>query len=60
MVCVAGRLMDAELAAFDKVLSTPQRPLLAILGGATITDKIQLIAVRSDLGVEGQTGFCSD
>ena len=41
--------MDAELAAFDKVLSTPVRPLLAILGGAKITDKIKLIEVRNDL-----------
>jgi 3-phosphoglycerate kinase len=50
-VCVAGRLMDAELAAFDKVLSTPRRPLLAILGGAKITDKIKLIEVCSRLAV---------
>ena len=45
MVCAAGLLMDAELAAFDKVLSAPRRPLLAILGGAKITDKIKLIEV---------------
>ena len=49
MVCAAGLLMDAELAAFDKVLSAPVRPLLAILGGAKITDKIKLIEVRSTL-----------
>ena len=49
MVCAAGLLMDAELAAFDKVLSAPVRPLLAILGGAKITDKIKLIEVRSNL-----------
>lgn len=46
MVCAAGSLMAAELEAFDKVLSTPRRPLLAILGGAKITDKIKLIEVR--------------
>src|SRR3954468_23103993 len=39
----AGFLMQAELEAFGKVLETPQRPLLAILGGAKIADKIPLI-----------------
>jgi phosphoglycerate kinase len=39
----AGFLMEAELNAFSKVLETPQRPLLAILGGAKIADKIPLI-----------------
>src|SRR3954469_3130059 len=39
----AGFLMQAELEAFGKVLETPQRPVLAILGGAKIADKIPLI-----------------
>ncbi|HMW55160.1 MAG: phosphoglycerate kinase [Candidatus Accumulibacter phosphatis] len=39
----AGYLMNKELAAFSAVLETPQRPLLAILGGAKVADKIQLI-----------------
>ena len=39
----AGFLMEAELNAFGKVLESPQRPLLAILGGAKIADKIPLI-----------------
>jgi phosphoglycerate kinase len=39
----AGFLMEAELKAFSKVLETPDRPLLAILGGAKIADKIPLI-----------------
>lgn len=39
----AGFLMEAELKAFAKVLDTPDRPLLAILGGAKIADKIPLI-----------------
>jgi len=39
----AGFLMAAELKAFDKVLNNPERPLLAILGGAKIADKIPLI-----------------
>lgn len=40
---VAGFLMEAELKAFAAVLDNPQRPLLAILGGAKIADKIPLI-----------------
>ena len=40
---VAGFLVEKELSAFAAVLEHPQRPLLAILGGAKITDKIPLI-----------------
>ena len=39
----AGFLMEAELVAFAKVVDNPARPLLAILGGAKIADKIPLI-----------------
>jgi phosphoglycerate kinase len=39
----AGFLMEAELKAFAQVLESPKRPLLAILGGAKIADKIPLI-----------------
>jgi phosphoglycerate kinase len=39
----AGFLMEAELNAFSAVLDHPKRPLLAILGGAKIADKIPLI-----------------
>ena len=40
---VAGFLMEAELKAFTIVLNNPKRPMLAILGGAKIADKIPLI-----------------
>ena len=40
---VAGFLMQKELEAFAAVLDNPKRPLLAILGGAKIADKIPLI-----------------
>jgi len=40
---VAGFLVEKELAAFAAVLDNPRRPLLAILGGAKIADKIPLI-----------------
>ena len=42
-VKVAGFLMEAELNAFSAVIEHPKRPLLAILGGAKIADKIPLI-----------------
>jgi len=40
---VAGFLVEKELEAFGKVIDNPERPLLAILGGAKIADKIPLI-----------------
>lgn len=39
----SGFLMKKELEYFAKVLESPERPFLAILGGAKVTDKIQLI-----------------
>ncbi len=42
-VKAAGFLMQKELEAFAAVLDNPARPLLAILGGAKIADKIPLI-----------------
>jgi len=35
--------MDKELSYFAKALDKPERPFLAILGGARVQDKIQLI-----------------
>eukprot|EP01129_Flabellula_baltica_P001807 TRINITY_DN11717_c0_g1_i1.p1 TRINITY_DN11717_c0_g1~~TRINITY_DN11717_c0_g1_i1.p1 ORF type:complete len:431 (-),score=122.48 TRINITY_DN11717_c0_g1_i1:33-1280(-) len=39
----SGFLMKKELDAFASVLENPQKPFLAILGGAKVSDKIQLI-----------------
>jgi len=39
----AGFLMKKELEYFAKALEKPQKPFLAILGGAKVSDKIQLI-----------------
>ncbi len=39
----AGFLLQKELDYFGKALSDPKRPFLAILGGAKVADKIQLI-----------------
>merc|ERR1712032_443660 len=38
-----GFLVQKELEAFSKVLDQPTKPVLAILGGAKVSDKIQLI-----------------
>jgi phosphoglycerate kinase len=42
-VRAAGFLLKKELDYFGKALDNPQRPFLAILGGAKVADKIQLI-----------------
>lgn len=39
----AGRLMQAELEALDKALHTPERPVVAIVGGAKVSTKIELL-----------------
>lgn len=39
----SGFLVKKELEYFAKALENPQRPFLAILGGAKVSDKIQLI-----------------
>lgn len=39
----AGFLLSKELEYFGKALENPARPFLAILGGAKVADKIQLI-----------------
>jgi phosphoglycerate kinase len=40
---VAGLLMAKEIEYFDKVLENPERPFVAILGGAKVHDKIKVI-----------------
>ena len=39
----AGFLMKKELDFFSKALENPDRPFLAIVGGAKVSDKIQLV-----------------
>ena len=39
---VAGRQMEAELIALDKALSHPERPVVAVIGGAKVATKLDL------------------
>ncbi|KAA5606483.1 phosphoglycerate kinase [Roseospira marina] len=39
----AGRLMEAELEALGKALESPARPLAAIVGGAKVSSKLDLL-----------------
>jgi len=42
-VKAAGLLMRKEVEALSKITETPERPLVAILGGAKVSDKIRVI-----------------
>lgn len=39
----AGRLMQAELEALDRALGNPQRSVMAVVGGAKIASKLDLL-----------------
>src|SRR6056297_677697 len=39
----AGRLMEAELTALEKALGHPERPVLAVVGGAKVSSKLDLL-----------------
>lgn len=40
----AGRLMQAELEALSAALETPQRPVAALVGGAKVSTKLDLLS----------------
>jgi phosphoglycerate kinase len=39
----AGRLMEAELRALEAALGKPERPLVAVVGGAKVSTKLELL-----------------
>jgi phosphoglycerate kinase len=39
----AGRLLEREVATLQGILAAPQRPLVAVVGGAKVTDKIGVL-----------------
>ncbi len=39
----AGRLLEAEIEAFSRLLGEPDRPYVVILGGAKVSDKLEVI-----------------
>jgi phosphoglycerate kinase len=57
----AGRLLEREVTTLRRLLEEPRRPLLAVLGGAKVTDKIGVIEAfltRADgVLIGGAMGF---
>jgi phosphoglycerate kinase len=41
--CAVGRLMQQELEALEKALTSPQRPVMAVVGGAKVSSKLDLL-----------------
>jgi phosphoglycerate kinase len=48
-VAVAGLLLAAELDALGKALKSPERPLLAIVGGSKVSGKLEVLDSLSNL-----------
>ncbi|HEY5382787.1 MAG TPA: phosphoglycerate kinase [Acidobacteriaceae bacterium] len=46
--CAAGLLMEKELTYLGKAVTDPNRPFIAIIGGAKISDKIEVINALLD------------
>ena len=57
----AGLLMEEEIDYLDKVLEDPERPFVAILGGAKVSDKLgvieSLLGTADSLLIGGAMGF---
>jgi phosphoglycerate kinase len=43
LAAYAGRTMQAELEALSKALETPRKPVIAIVGGAKVSTKLELL-----------------
>ena len=57
----AGLLMEEEIDYLDKILEDPERPFVAILGGAKVSDKLgvieSLLGTADSLLIGGAMGF---
>jgi phosphoglycerate kinase len=42
-VCAAGFLMKKEIQAFENAMSNPKRPLVAVVGGAKVSGKLEVL-----------------
>ena len=47
--CAAGLLLEREVSVLSAILAAPERPLVAVLGGSKVTDKIAVIERFLDL-----------
>ena len=45
----AGLLLDAELKAFHQTLSAPEKPMVAIIGGAKVSTKLKVLGSLADI-----------
>ena len=41
--CFAGRAMEAELRALEKALGNPEKPVAAVVGGAKVSSKLDVL-----------------
>ena len=48
-VACAGPLLVAELEALEQALSAPSRPLIAIVGGAKVSTKLEVLGSLADI-----------
>jgi phosphoglycerate kinase len=48
-VACAGPLLAAELDALEKALEEPERPLVAIVGGAKVSTKLEVLEALADV-----------
>ncbi|MEM7433109.1 MAG: phosphoglycerate kinase [Pseudomonadota bacterium] len=48
-IACAGPLLAAELAALDKALANPARPMVAIVGGSKVSTKLTVLDALADI-----------